>query len=57
MTLSEKILSAHDIERRGELKPGDMVRVDVDWIMASELSWAVSLRSEACEERRRYLLY
>lgn len=41
MTLSEKIFAAHDIERRGELKPGDMVRVDVDWIMASELSWAV----------------
>ncbi|TVY86747.1 putative aconitate hydratase [Lachnellula willkommii] len=39
MTLSEKIFAAHDIERRGELKPGDMVRVDVDWIMASELSW------------------
>jgi hypothetical protein len=42
MTLSEKILAAHDIERRGELKPGDLVRVDVDWIMASELSWGVS---------------
>jgi len=42
MTLSEKIFAAHDIERRGELKPGDMVRVDVDWIMASELSWGVS---------------
>jgi hypothetical protein len=30
MTLSEKIFAAHDIERRGELKPGDMIRVDVD---------------------------
>jgi hypothetical protein len=42
MTLSEKIFAAHDIERRGELKPGDMVRVDVDWVMASEISWSVS---------------
>lgn len=42
MTLSEKIFAAHDIESRGELKPGDLVRVDVDWIMASELSWGVS---------------
>jgi hypothetical protein len=39
MTLSEKILAAHDVERRGVLKPGDMVRVDIDWVMASELSW------------------
>jgi len=42
MTLTEKIFASHDSERRGELKPGDMVRVDVDWVMASELSWSVS---------------
>jgi hypothetical protein len=42
MTTSEKIFAAHDIERKGEVKPGDMIRVDVDWIMASELSWSVS---------------
>ena len=41
MTLSEKIFAAHDIDRRGEVKPGDVVRVNVDWIMASELSWKV----------------
>lgn len=41
MTLSEKIFAAHDIERRGQVKPGDAIRVDVDWIMASELSWSV----------------
>lgn len=45
MTLSEKIFAAHDIEQRGELKPGDMIRVDVDWIMASEISWSVSSAS------------
>jgi hypothetical protein len=42
MTLSEKIFAAHDIERRGELKPEDIVRVDVDWVIASELSWSLS---------------
>ncbi len=41
MTMSEKIFAFHDIDRRGEVKPGDVVRVDVDWIMASELSWTV----------------
>lgn len=40
MTLSEKIFAAHDIERRGWVKPGDVVVVEVDWIMASELSWS-----------------
>ena len=39
MTLSEKIFAAHDTERRGFVKPGDVVVVEVDWIMASELSW------------------
>jgi hypothetical protein len=42
MTVGEKIFAAHDIERKGEVKPGDMIRVDVDWIMASELTWSVS---------------
>lgn len=41
MTMSEKILAAHDVERKGEVKPGDVIRVDVDWILASELSWKV----------------
>lgn len=41
MTLSEKIFAAHDVDRKGEVKPGDVVRVNVDWIMASELSWFV----------------
>ena len=41
MALSEKVFASHDVERRGVLKPGDMVRVDVDFIMASELSWGV----------------
>ncbi|KAH8820276.1 aconitase family protein [Xylogone sp. PMI_703] len=39
MTLSEKIFAAHDIEHKGVVKPGDVVRVNVDWILASELSW------------------
>jgi hypothetical protein len=40
MTLSEKIFAAHDIERRGWVQAGDVVVVEVDWIMASELSWS-----------------
>lgn len=45
MTLAEKIFAAHDVERKGEVKPGDVIRVDVDWVIASELSWSVSLFS------------
>lgn len=41
MTLSEKIFAAHDISGRGEVKPGDVIRVDVDWILASETAWLV----------------
>jgi len=39
MTLSEKILAAHDVSRKGEVKPKDVIRLDVDWVIASELSW------------------
>jgi hypothetical protein len=42
MTLAEKVFAAHDIDQKGEVKPGDVIRVDVDWILASELSWKVS---------------
>lgn len=41
MTVTEKIFAAHDVERAGEVKPGDVIRVDVDWIIASDLSWGV----------------
>lgn len=44
MTLSEKIFAAHDVARTGYVKPGDIIRVDVDWILASELSWGVSFK-------------
>jgi homoaconitase/3-isopropylmalate dehydratase large subunit len=40
MTLAEKIFAAHDISRRGDVRPGDTIRLDVDWVVASELSWA-----------------
>ncbi|KAE8351840.1 aconitase family protein [Aspergillus coremiiformis] len=40
MTLSEKIFSLHDIDQRGWVAPGDLIRVDVDWVIASEASWA-----------------
>ncbi|KAK5219258.1 hypothetical protein LTR72_008440 [Exophiala xenobiotica] len=41
MTLAEKIFAQHVIGERPAhgLKAGDVVRVGVDWILASELSW------------------
>ena len=40
MTLTQKILYAHAIRppRRG-LRVGDVVRIRVDWTIASELAW------------------
>jgi hypothetical protein len=40
MTLAEKIFAAHDVTGRGEVKPGDVIRLDIDWVIASELSWS-----------------
>lgn len=45
MTLSEKIFALHDVEQRGFVVPGQLIRVDVDWVIASEASWAVSTHS------------
>ena len=42
MTLAEKLFASHDVEKRGSVKPGDVIRVHIDWVMASESSWAVS---------------
>lgn len=39
MTLAEKIFAAHDVSRKGQVEPGDVIRLDVDWVIASELSW------------------
>jgi len=45
MNLTQKILAHHTIGRCQieRLAIGDVVRVGVDWIIASELSWSVSL--------------
>jgi len=45
MTLSEKILTHHAIgaPARG-VKVGDVLRITVDWIISSEISWMVSLK-------------
>lgn len=40
MTLTEKIFAAHNVSRKGDVKPGDVIRVDIDWVLASELSWS-----------------
>ncbi|KAK6373587.1 hypothetical protein LTS17_008079 [Exophiala oligosperma] len=39
MTMAEKVFAAHEVSQRGYVKPGDVIQVDVDWILASELSW------------------
>jgi hypothetical protein len=41
MTLSEKIFALHDVNQTGSVSPGDLIRVDVDWVIASEASWKV----------------
>jgi hypothetical protein len=45
MTMAEKIFAAHDISRKGWVKAGEVIQVDVDWILASELAWGVSITS------------
>ncbi|KAI0477507.1 hypothetical protein GGR56DRAFT_637653 [Xylariaceae sp. FL0804] len=39
MNVTEKILALHDVAGKGWVRPGEVIRVAVDWIMASELSW------------------
>ncbi|KAJ3565701.1 hypothetical protein NPX13_g7408 [Xylaria arbuscula] len=39
MTMAEKVFAAHDVSRKGWVKAGEVIQVDVDWILASELSW------------------
>lgn len=41
MTLSEKIFAMHDKEQKGFVTPGELIRIYVDWVIASEASWAV----------------
>lgn len=43
MTLAEKILAHHafSLPSPNGLKSGEVVRVSIDWIIASELSWVV----------------
>ncbi|KAL5365338.1 hypothetical protein BJX96DRAFT_181541 [Aspergillus floccosus] len=45
MTLSEKIFALHDINGKGWVAPGELIRVDVDWVIASEASWAAMERT------------
>ena len=40
MTLTQKILYAHAINPpQSGIKAGDLVRIRVDWTIASELAW------------------
>jgi hypothetical protein len=47
MTISEKIFATHDMVHKGFVVPGELVRVHVDWVIASEASWAVSQKDFA----------
>ncbi|KAL7947516.1 aconitase iron-sulfur domain-containing protein [Trichoderma barbatum] len=40
MTVTEKIFAMHAIDSEGYVRTGDTIRVSLDWIMASEASWA-----------------
>ncbi|KAJ5184042.1 hypothetical protein N7492_001658 [Penicillium capsulatum] len=40
MTLSEKIFAMHDMDQKGFVTPGELIRIHVDWVIASEASWA-----------------
>lgn len=37
----------HDLNQKGFVAPGDIIRVRVDWILASEVSWAVGFLLKA----------
>lgn len=39
MNVTEKIFALHDVEQKGSVRPGQSIRVWIDWIMASEASW------------------
>jgi hypothetical protein len=43
MNVAEKIFAIHDVDQKGHVKAGDMIRVSIDWVMASEASWSVCL--------------
>lgn len=47
MTLSEKIFAHHMLPANSStgIKSGDVIRVSVDWVLASEVSWMVSYKS------------
>lgn len=42
MNVTEKIFAMHAIDSKGYVRTGETIRVSLDWIMASEASWAVS---------------
>lgn len=42
MNTTEKIFAMHSTNSNGYVQTGDTILVSIDWIMASEASWAVS---------------
>lgn len=55
MTLSEKIFAHHTISSMSAegLAVGDLVRVSVDWVISSELAWAVRTLMQFCARKAR----
>ena len=53
MTVTEKIFTHHATRTPNAegLRPGDFVRVTVDWVIASELSWVVGIAIGHKEQR------
>ncbi|KAF0325292.1 hypothetical protein GQ607_007619 [Colletotrichum asianum] len=43
MNVTEKIFALHDVNLPGWVRTGDTIRISVDWVMASEATWHVSL--------------
>ncbi|KAL0940267.1 3-isopropylmalate dehydratase large subunit 2 [Colletotrichum truncatum] len=39
MNVTEKIFALHDVDQPGWVRTGDIIRVSVDWVMASEATW------------------
>ena len=57
MTLSEKIFAMHEMEHKGFVTPGELIRIHVDWVIASEASWAVCSHRGLTISSERYLVF
>jgi homoaconitase/3-isopropylmalate dehydratase large subunit len=54
MTVTEKIFAMHAVDSKGYVKTGETIRVSLDWIMASEASWAVRQISNLASQQHKF---